>query len=147
MWRKKCVQLIGTLWTLACQASQSMEFSREEYWSGLPVPSPEDLPDSGIKLKSLASPAREMWILYHCVTWKRILSSLTFDKRSQTQGFPGDSDGKESAMWETQVRSLGQEDLLEKGTATHSSILAWRIPWTEEPGGPQSMVSQRAGYD
>ena len=39
------------------------------------------------------------------------------------------------AMWETQVRSLGQEDSLEKGMATHSSILAWRIPRTEEPGG------------
>ena len=37
-------------------------------------------------------------------------------------------------MWETRVQSLGQEDLLEKGMATHSSILAWRIPWTEEPG-------------
>ena len=42
-------------------------------------------------------------------------------------------------MQETQVRSLGQEDLLEEETATHSSILAWRIPWTEEPGGLQSM--------
>ena len=40
-----------------------------------------------------------------------------------------------SAMQETQVRSLGQEDPLEEGMATHSSILAWRIPWTEEPGG------------
>ena len=39
------------------------------------------------------------------------------------------------AMWETQVQSLGQEDPLEEGVATHSSILAWRIPWTEEPGG------------
>ena len=43
------------------------------------------------------------------------------------------------AMQETQVQSLGWEDLLEKGTAAHSSILAWRIPWTEEPGGLQSM--------
>ena len=42
-------------------------------------------------------------------------------------------------MQETLVRSLGQEDSLEKGMATHSSILAWRIPWTEEPGGLQSM--------
>ena len=42
-------------------------------------------------------------------------------------------------MWETQVQSLGQEDLLEKETVTHSSILAWRIPWTEEPGRLQSM--------
>ena len=39
------------------------------------------------------------------------------------------------AMWETQVRYLGREDSLEKGMATHSSIIAWRIPWTEEPGG------------
>ena len=43
------------------------------------------------------------------------------------------------AMWETRVQSLGWEDLLEKGMATHSSILAWRIPGTEEPGGLQSM--------
>ena len=45
---------------------------------------------------------------------------------------------------ETQVRSLDREDPLEKGMATHSSILAWRIPWTEEPGGPQSMGSQKS---
>ena len=47
------------------------------------------------------------------------------------------------AMWETQVRSLGQKDPLEKGMATHSSILAWRIPWIEEPGRLQSIGSQR----
>ena len=46
------------------------------------------------------------------------------------------------AMWETKVRSLGRKDALEKGMATHSSILGWRIPWTEEPGGLQSMGSQ-----
>ena len=44
-------------------------------------------------------------------------------------------------MQETQVRSLGQEDPLQKGMATYSSILAWKIPWMEEPGGPQSMGS------
>ena len=48
------------------------------------------------------------------------------------------------AMWETQVQSLDWEDTVEKGMATHSSILAWRIPWTEEPGGLQFMRSQRA---
>ena len=48
------------------------------------------------------------------------------------------------SVQETQVRSLGQEDALEKGMATHSSILAWRIPWTEEPGGLQSMGSQKS---
>ena len=51
------------------------------------------------------------------------------------------------AMQETQVQSLGQEDLLEKGMATHSSILACTIPWTEEPGGLQSTRSQRVGPD
>ena len=51
------------------------------------------------------------------------------------------------AVLETWVRSLGGEDPLEEGVATHSSILAWRILWTEEPGGLQSMGSQRAGRD
>ena len=45
--------------------------------------------------------------------------------------------------WEMWLRSLGQKDLLEEGMTTHSSILAWRIPWTEEPGGLQSQLSQR----
>ena len=48
---------------------------------------------------------------------------------------------------ETRVQSLGQEELLVEGMATHSSILAWRIPWTEEPGGLQSIESQRVGHD
>ena len=52
-----------------------------------------------------------------------------------------------SAMQETQVRSLGQEDPLQKGMATYSSILAWRIPWTEEPGQLQSMGLQRVGHN
>ena len=51
------------------------------------------------------------------------------------------------ATQETGVRSLDQEDPLEKGMATQSSIPAWRIPWTEEPGGLQSMGSQRVGHD
>ena len=51
------------------------------------------------------------------------------------------------AIQETQVQSLGQEDPLEQGMATHSRILAWRIPWTEEPDGLQSMGSQRVKHD
>ena len=51
------------------------------------------------------------------------------------------------AMWETWVQFLGWEDTLEEGMATHSSILAWRIPWTEEPVGLQSMGSQRVRHD
>ena len=62
---------------------------------------------------------------------------------TNTLGFPHSSVDKESACnagdW---VRYLGQEDALEKEMATHSNILAWRIPWTEEPGRPQSMGSQ-----
>ena len=50
-------------------------------------------------------------------------------------------------MQETQVSSLGWEDPLERGMVTHSSILAWRIPWTEEPGQLQSMGLQRVGHD
>ena len=61
-------------------------------------------------------------------------------------GFPGGSVVKNlSAMQETQVQYLGQEDPLEEGTATHSSTLAWRIPQTEEPGGLHSIGSQRVG--
>ena len=63
-------------------------------------------------------------------------------------GFPGGSVVKNlPAMQETQVQSLGWEDPLEKEMATYSSIIAWRIPWTEEPGGLQSMASQRFGHD
>ena len=51
------------------------------------------------------------------------------------------------AVQETQVQSLGWEDPLEKEMATHSGTLAWKIPWTEEPGGLQSMGSQRVGHD
>ena len=51
------------------------------------------------------------------------------------------------AMWETWVQPLGGDDPLEEGMATHSRILAWRIPWTEEPGGLQSVGSQRVRHD
>ena len=64
----------------------------------------------------------------------------TFEEMAQTaKNLP--------ALQETQVRSLGWEDPLEKGMATHFSILAWEIPWSEEPGGLQSMESQRVRND
>ena len=63
-------------------------------------------------------------------------------------GFPGGSEVKVSARNAGDlVRSLHWEDPLEKELATHSSILAWRIPWTEKPGGPKSTGSQRVGHD
>ena len=65
------------------------------------------------------------------------------------QGFPGGSGSKEAmqAVQETQVRSPGQEDPLKEEMATHSSIFAWRIPWTQQPTGLQSMGSQRVRHD
>ena len=63
-------------------------------------------------------------------------------------GFPGGSVVRNlPAMWETQVRFLGWEDPLDKEMATHSSILTWRIPWTEESGRLQSMGSKRVRHD
>ena len=63
------------------------------------------------------------------------------------KGFPGSSDGRvRLQMWETWVPSLGWEDPLEEGVATHSSILAWRISWTEEAGRLQSIMLQRVGH-
>ena len=108
-----------------------MAFSRQEDWSGRPFHPPRYLPDPGIKPESPALEAdslpRKPLILY---------------------GFPGSSAGKESpTVQETWVRSLDQEDPLEKEMVAHSSILAWRMPWTEEPGGLQSMESQRVGYN
>ena len=78
--------------------------------------------------------------------WGRLLFLLD----SSRVGFPGGSEGKESACNAGDgVQSLGQENLPEKGTATHCTSLAWRIPWTEEPGGLQSMrlQSQRLSRD
>ena len=73
-----------------------------------------------------------------CVSGNEIVQALI-----KYQLLPGGSAVKNlPAMQETWTRSLGREDPREEGTATHSSILAWRIPWTEEPGGLQSMRSQ-----
>ena len=63
-------------------------------------------------------------------------------------GFPAGSDGKKICLqFDPWVRSLGQEDPLEKGMAMHSGILAWRIPWTEGPNGLQSLGSQYVGQN
>ena len=108
----KLCQTLATPWTVTCQASLSMGFSREEYWNGLPFPSPKDLPDPGIEL---GSPA------FHGVAKSRTqLSEFTF-----TFHF----------------------NALEKEMATHSSVLAWRIPGMGEPGGLPSMGSHRVGHE
>jgi len=77
----------------------------------------------------------------------KVSRELLFDPYPSV-GFPGGSVVKNpSAVQEIRVQSLGREDSLEEGMATHSSILAWKIPWTEEPSGLQSMGSQRVGRD
>ena len=181
--------LTATPWTVAHQAPLSMGFSRLEYWSGFPFPSPGDLPNSGIKAVFFMSPALaggffttsttcegplsvcvyvnffvcisacmfhqhlhicificinlynshivSMTRLGHVVpTWVYVWIVSIFISVPVSLlmyilciywSFPGVSDGEESAMLETWVRSLGQEDPLEKGMATHSSIPAWRI--------------------
>ena len=154
------------LWTVNFQVPLSMEFSRRGYWSGLPFPPPGDLPNSRIEPESPAPPALQAdslplnhWggpysslldifpVRYHEAQAKepvavviRASQMVQVVKIEQTKT-------KKPASWkemqDMRIRSLGWEDPLEKEMATHSSILAWRILWTEEPAGLQSMGSQR----
>ena len=76
---------------------------------------------------------------------------MNYSSVSPILGLPGGAGGKEPACHVRSCRRLGfdpsQENPLEKGMVTHSSVLAWRIPWTEEPGGLQSTGTQRVGHD
>ena len=96
--------------------------------------------------QSLYSPAVSYFLMTFYFVWG--YSPLTMLWQFQVDSLPVAQIVKNlPAMRETQVRSLGQEDPLEKEMATHSSILAWRIPWTEQPGGLQSMRSQRVRHN
>ena len=77
------------------------------------------------------------------------MGKMVNNLRLNLGGFPDGSDSNENlpAKQETRVQFLGLEDLLKKGMASYSSILAWSIPWTEEPGKPSSMGSQRVGHN
>ena len=129
-----------------------MEFSRQECWSALPFPSPRDLSDVGIEPRSPALQAdslpseplgKPFWFeqnyLFRYHKKKSLLQKDTSLVAQMVKHLP--------TMWETQVQSLGQEDILKTEMETHSSILAWKIPWTEEPGRLQSMGSQRVGHN
>ena len=86
----------------------------------------------------------------YCVTWRKLLKSLCVSVYKMgiiKASLVSQMVKNLPAMQETWVQSLGGEDPMEKGMATHASILAWKIPWTEELGGLQSMASQRAGHD
>ena len=117
------VQLFATPWPVAYQAPPSMGFSRQECWSGLPFPSPGDLPNPGIEPRSPAL---------------------------QADALPSEPPGKprKERKWS---RSVVSDSLRphgpEKGMATHSSILDWEVRWTEEPGGLQCIGLQRVWHD
>ena len=98
--------------------------SQAEYWSGLPCPPPGDLPNPEIEPRSLKLQADSL------------PTSLVAQRLKRLPG-----------MQETLVQSQSWEDPLEKEMATHSSTLAWRIPWREEPGRLQSMGLQGVGHD
>ena len=132
--RFSCVQLFETLWTVTHQAPRSMGFSRQEYWSRLPWPSPGDLPNQGWNQGLLHWQAGSLH--YHHPGSPTYNTSLA---ARMVKHLP--------TMRETWVQSLGWEDLLEKEMATHSSLFAWKTPRTEEPGRLQSMGSQRVGHD
>ena len=86
-------------------------------------------------------------LLSHNLVFSRLITSDSrISQTSNLWGLPGGSVGKDSAIQETRVRSLGWEDPLEKGTATHSSLLAWRIPGTEQSDTLWSIGSQRVGH-
>ena len=125
-----------TPWTTAHQAPLPMEFSRQEYSSGVPFPTPGHLPGPGLEPMSLVSPALAGGFFTTeppgqpslVVQWIKIHLPM-----KETQ-----------EMW---VRSLGQEDPLEKEMATCSSILAWKIPWAKEPGGLLSMGHKESRHN
>ena len=123
-----------------CQAPLSMEFSRREYWSGLPFPG--DLPDPGMEPVSSALASGFFATAVGTHNWytafSGVISSWGASLIAQlVKNLP--------TMQETYVQFPGWEDPLEKEMATHSSILAWRIPRTEEPGRLQPIGSQRVG--
>ena len=132
-----------TPWTVACQAPLFVEFPRNDYWSGLPFPYPRNLPDPGIKPVFSALQV-DSFTDEPTGKPKDIMTSSFLIRRTS---LVAQTVKRLPTMQVTWVWSLGREEPLEKEMATHSGTLALRIPWVEEPGGLQSMGSQRVGHD
>ena len=97
---------------------------------------------------SCVKQVRSLTLRFHGDLIQPMAETLSGVYTNLPMGFPGSSVGKEfPAMQGTQVRSLGGEDPLEKEMATHSGVLAWRIPWTEKPVGLQCMGPQRVRHN
>ena len=159
-----------TPWTVARQAPLSMGFSRKEYWSELPFPPPGDLPDPGIKLTSPMSPALQTNSLPIEPSGK-LYSAVEISNSLRLAQYLGEGNGTplqypclgnpmDGGAWWASVHGVAKSQTrlsnftftfhfhaLEKEMATHSSVLAWRIPGTREPGGLPSMGSHRVGHN
>ena len=140
-----------TPWTIACQTSLSMEFSRQEYWSGLPFPSPGDLPHPEIEPGSPALQADSLP--------SELLGFMSYYNGTPLQYSCLENPTGGGAWWaavhgvaksQTQLSDFTftfHFHALEKAMATHSSVLAWRIPGTGKPSGLLSLGSHRVGHD
>ena len=131
----------------------SMEFSRQDYWSGLPFPPPGDLPNPGIYSAFPAlvdgflttEPPEKPHLIGLRTKIEILVTLLPVIECPHVPQLLWAS--LAASIWDTWARCLSWENPLEKAMATHSSSLAWKIPWTEELDRLQSMGSQRAGHD
>ena len=170
------VRLCATPQTAAHQAPLSLGVSRQEHWSGLPSPSPMHESEKwkqscsvmsnssrphGLKPTRLLHPwdfpGKSTGVGCHCLLHicmshyntkqKIIIGHRNYTVLCNLTSLVAQTVKHLPTTRETWVRPLGREDPLEKEMATHSCILAWKIPWTEEPGRQQSMGSQRVRHD
>ena len=126
------VRLFVTPSAVAHQAPLwSHGFPRQEYWSGLPSLLPGDLPGLGIET---ASPSLAGGFFTPSATWEAVFPPRYQRALKLKASLVAQMVKHLPTMWETRIRSLGQEDPLEKEMATHSSTLAWKIPWMEKHG-------------
>ena len=161
-WKKVKVKSVSHLWPcgLACQAPLSLGFSRQEYWSWLPFSS-GDLPDPGIEPRSPTFAGKLFYHLSHqrIPIWWVLVSSFREGNGNPLQ-YSCLANPMDGGVWWTAVHGVSKSrtrlsdftftfhfHALEKEMATHSNILAWRIPGTEEPGGLPSIGSHRVGHD
>ena len=138
-----CGQSCPTLWDpMDCSPPGSSVhwITQARYWTGFLFPPPEDLCNPGIKLMFLESPALADRLLTHRVTWEALWTSTVCENKDSATFLTKLLEGIKWIFYKYPLYNL------EKGMTTHSSILAWRIPWTEEPCGLQSMGSQRVGH-
>ena len=140
------VQLFAAPWTVAHQTPLSMGFSRQEYWIAYALLQ-GIFPTQGLNPHLLCLLHWEASALQLVPPGKPYLRDIKENSFSHWSSLMAQMVKNLTARQEARVQPLDQEDPLEKEMATHSSILAWRIPWTEEPGGLQSTALQKVKYN